>query len=1256
MIGSDNDYLATRVAFKLDLRGPAITVQTACSTSLVAVHVACQSLLNGECDMAVAGGVSVRIPQKAGYIHKESGIYSPDGHTRPFDARGRGTVFGSGIGVVVLKPLRNALADGDPIRAVIRGSAVNNDGASKSGFTAPSAPRQAAAISKALAVAGLDANEIDYIEAHGTGTQKGDPVEIEAIRLALGAGRDLDERCAIGSVKGNIGHADAASGVAGLIKTVLALEHESLPPTVNFLEPNPACGLGDGPFFVNAELRRWRRGSRPRRAGVTSLGFGGTNAHVIVEEAPSTRKEDLLRTWHLLVVSAKSESALATSTQNLSRFLQENSGIDLASVAFTLQAGRAEFAWRRIVLCRSTAEAVAAIESDDSSRVASGLLEGPPPPVTFLFPGHGSHEVNMTRGLYETEPVVRRSIDECSELFKAGFDVDLREIIFPTAQGQENARVCLQRAFYIQSALFMTSYALAMLWKSWGVEPESVLGYSIGEIVAGTVAGVISLPDAVRITGERSRMMQQLPPGAMLAVALSEEGVTPLLGEALDIGAINGPNHTTVAGPREAMEDFKRRLDKQRVAYKTIVVPHGYHSRMMEPIVEPYRRVAASISFRAPETNFFSTLSGTRATAEDLTDPVYWAREARETIRFSPALEALARTEGRIFLEVGPGQLLSKLARSHPAVSKKHVVLSSCQSSNQTISEDGFALWTLGRLWLAGQPVNWANVYRGEPPARVALPGYPFERQRYWIERKKEETTGTSKKLVFKDWTSAPSDGEKLPAEPRGSHVRQILAPRNPLERQVADLWQQVLGTGDFDIRESFLELGGNSLMAVQLISRVRDLFEINVPVGEFLRTPTVLAMAESIALAQAQASEVPGLEDLLSEIEALRVDEAAALLAKEPNHEPNRANDPLAPTESSAEPSSVELSLFFFSGDESAFPNDKYQLVIDATRFADNRGFSAVWTPERHFHRFGGLYPNPAVLGAALAAITKTIKIRAGSVIAPLQSPVRIAEEWALVDNLSRGRVAIAFATGFHPVDFMLSPEKFSERSNLTIEVVEAVRRYWRGEPVRGKTGTGEQAERVLFPRPIQPELPVWLTATRSTETFIQAGRIGANVLTAVLRINAEEMAEKIAAYRQARSEHGHDPAAGKVTLMLHAFVGSNADEVRRIVSGPFREYLKSHLDFLSSTGRPLSSSEEETLLSLAFDRFYEHGSLFGTAESCLSTVEKFAAIGVDEIACLIDFGIDYDTTMDGLKHLAGLADLLRAAGRPKPAVPARL
>jgi phthiocerol/phenolphthiocerol synthesis type-I polyketide synthase E len=1246
IIGSQDDYLATRVAFKLNLRGPAVTVQTACSTSLVAVHMACRSLLNGECQLALGGGVSVRVPQKAGYLHKESGMYSPDGHTRPFDVRACGTVFGSGIGVVVLKPLGAALADGDPIRAVIRGSAINNDGASKAGITAPSVGGQAAAIRKALAAGRVDPATIDYVEAHGTGTLKGDPVEIEGIKLALGAGRSAENRRAVGSVKGNLGHMDAASGIAGLIKTVLALEHEALPATVNFEQPNPACGLDGSPFFVNSRLTPWKRGSRPRRAGVTSLGFGGTNAHVILEEAPATRKANPSRAWHLLVISAKTEAALERSTQNLIRFLRENPSTDLASVAFTLQTGRAEFSWRRMAACESVSDAADAFESLDTSRVATAFCGELRRPVTFLFPGHGSHAVNMTRELYESEPVVRRSIDACSELFKEFFHVDLREVIFPAPDRESEAAACLERASFIQAALFMTSYALAMLWKSWGVEPNSVLGYSIGEVVAGAVSGVISLPDAVRMTAKRSRMMQELPPGAMVAVALGEEGVRPLIGDSLDIGAMNGPEHTTVAGSHEAMEPFKRRLDELRIPYKAINVPHGYHSRMMDPILDRYREVATSVNFRPPQIDFFSSLFGARATAEELANSDYWVREAREPIRFSPAVEALAANESRIFLETGPAQLLSKLVRSHPAISKSHVVLSSCPGPQQQISEARFALGTLGRLWLAGQPVNWEGVYGGERPVRVALPGYSFERHRYWVEpRSANPKAGKAppgpRKLALEEWGATLVDAENLSSMPIPRPVKRSLRPRNSLEKQIADLWQQQLGIEEADIGESFLELGGNSLMAVQLISRVRDVFGVDLPVGEFLRSPTIMAMAENIALAQAQSGKIPGVEEILSEIEALETEETSALLAKEFEvSECERAPTMAAPLREDRDTRAVEFSLFFFSGDESAFPNDKYRLVLEATKFADRHGFAAVWTPERHFHRFGGLYPNPAVLGAALAAITKKVQIRAGSVIAPLQSPIRIAEEWALVDNLSNGRAGIAFATGFHPVDFVLSPERFKERSKLTAEVVEAVRRYWRGEPAQGRTGTGEEVGRVLFPRPVQRELPTWLTATRSTETFVQAGRLGVNVLTAMLRINREEMAEKIAAYRRARSEHGHDPNAGKVTLMLHAFTGSDDDRVRETVSEPFREYLRSHLEFLS-TGAPLSPSEKENLLTLAFDRFYEGGSLLGTSESCLATVEKFAAIGVNEIACLIDFGIDFDTTMGGLRHLVRLAEL---------------
>ena len=598
-------------------------------------------------------------------------------------------------------------------------------------------------------------------------------------------------------------------------------------------------------------------------------------------------------------------------------------------------------------------------------------------------------------------------------------------------------------------------------------------------------------------------------------------------------------------------------------------------------------------------------------------------REASQPVwRFLAGLRKLdlrvSNEEGRLRVSAPPGVLTAELREELAA--RKEEILDFLRESRILNGEDG--------------------------PLLHPVPGYPFERQRYWIERPSEPESAAEapapmapQKLALQDWAAIPVATERSSASRASRPARPIMGARTECEEQIVDLWRQVLGVEEVDIRENFLELGGNSLMAVQLISRVRDVFEVNVPVGEFLRAPTVIGLAEAVALCQAQADASPSVEELLSEIESLGTEEAGALLAREIEIARCEEVNPtmvLAPQSQGSR--LMEFSLFFFSGDESAFPNDKYQLVLEATRFADCHGFTAVWTPERHFHRFGGLYPNPAVLGAALAAITKRTQIRGGSVIAPLQSPIRIAEEWALVDSLSHGRTGIAFASGFHPVDFVLSPERFKERWRLTAEVVEEVRRYWRGEPVRGETGTGERVERVLFPKPVQRELPTWLTATRATDTFIQAGKIGANVLTALLRINRDEMAEKIAAYRRARSENGHDPDCGKVTLMLHAFLGSDDQQVRRTVSGPFREYLCSHLEFLNSTGAPLSSSQEQELISLAFDRFYKSGSLFGTPESCWSTVQSLAAMGVNEIACLIDFGIDFDATMGGL-HSSGKA-----------------
>ena len=863
IIGSDNDYLATRVAFKLNLTGPAVSVQTACSTSLVAVHMACRSLQSGECDMALAGGVAVRVPQRAGYLYKESGTSSPDGHTRPFDVKARGGVFGSGLGVVVLKPLETAIADSDPIRAVIKGSAINNDGASKAGFTAPSATGQASAIRNALAAGGVDPWTISYVEAHGTGTLKGDPIEIEAIKLALGPGRNADSPCAIGSVKGNVGHLDAAAGITGLIKTVLALENEALPGTVNFEQPNPACGLEKGPFFVTSRLSGWHRGERPRRAGVTSLGFGGTNAHVVIEEAPApAAHRPSSRRSHLLVISAKTGAALDRSTANLAAYLRNHPNVDIASVAFTLQTGRTEFAARRITVCESVADAVVALESLDPEKTQAALGVVAQRPLTFLLPGDGAPDANLLRQLFETEPAFRDAInlgrDEFNAKFGTDFQVDLLE-----ADSQRKATGCRNTAFCTQSTLFLSSYAFAKLWRSWGVEPDSVIGSGVGEIVAGVIAGVISLGDAVRMVGERAKIIGESASGVGVAVALNEQDLRQLIGNRLEVAVANGPEQTIVCGPRQEVEAFKGRLTELQVSYET-VDPSREDNSHMEPLVARYREMTAKVKFLPPEIDFISTATGKRATDDELTSPDYWADEARRMTRFSAAVETLAAAEDRIFLEVGIGQFLSKSVRPHQAVGGNHRIFSSYPSWPTQVPAAHFLLENLGRLWLAGQPVCWNALYGEQVPTRTQLPGYPFEKDRHWIERRAKsvhDVGGESPSLrhVVAETGSTPEVAETDYSAilPGSSVQREPPTSGSAIEKQVADLWRQMLGVEDFARDADFLELGGDSLVAVQMISRIRELFRVELPMSEFLRSPTVAAMAESIALLRAEAGHV---------------------------------------------------------------------------------------------------------------------------------------------------------------------------------------------------------------------------------------------------------------------------------------------------------------------------------------------------------------------------------------------------------------
>jgi acyl transferase domain-containing protein/aryl carrier-like protein len=760
LLGNDKDYLATRVSYKLNLSGPSLSVQTACSTSLVAVHLACQSLLNGECSMALAGGITISIPQKVGYKYEEGGIMSPDGHCRAFDASAKGTVPGSGVGIVILKRLEDALADGDTIHAVIRGSAINNDGSQKAGYTAPSVEGQAAVISEALHMSGVEASTIGYVEAHGTATVLGDPIEVAALTQAFRAGTDAKEFCAIGSVKTGIGHADTAAGVAGLIKTVLALKHEQIPPSLHFQQPNPAIDFENSPFYVNAKLTEWTANGVPRRAGVSSFGIGGTNAHVIVEEAPEVASAGTVRPLHLLTLSAKTRTALQATALNLAAHLKQHPELNLADVAHTLQRGRKAFDHRLALVCRDLDEAAAALE--DEARVASAVQETNDHPVIFMFPGQGAQHPRMTAELYEVEAAFREQIDVCSDLLQPHLGCDLRVLLYPPQEDLEETAERLKQTIFTQPALFVVEYALAKLWLSWGVRPRAMIGHSIGEYVAACLAGVLTLEDALKLVAARGRLMQSLPGGAMTSVTLSEAQLAPLLDSRLAIAAVNGPSFCVVSGETQAIEEQEKLLSDRGHLCRRLHTSHAFHSTMMDSIIEPFVDLVKSVKLNPPQSPYISNLTGTWITATEATDPHYWARHLRHTVRFDAGVRELFKIQNAVLLEVGPGQTLTTLTQNHLEKPAEQRVVSSLPRAQASGSDLRSMLDAAGALWLAGRQLDWAAFSSGRRQRRIPLPTYPFERKRYWIEPNSAAVSVESyqsrlhKRADIADWFYAP--------------------------------------------------------------------------------------------------------------------------------------------------------------------------------------------------------------------------------------------------------------------------------------------------------------------------------------------------------------------------------------------------------------------------------------------------------------------------------------------------------------------
>jgi acyl transferase domain-containing protein/acyl carrier protein len=772
-IGNDKDYLATRVSYKLNLRGPSFSIQTACSTSLVAVAVACSDLTDHKCDMALAGGVSVRVPQKTGYYFEQGGIFSPDGHCRVFDEHAQGVVFGNGVGIVVLKRLDDALADGDAIRAVVKGWAVNNDGAAKASFTAPGIDGQAEVITLAQKRARVSPDTITYIEAHGTGTPLGDPVEIAALTRAFRARTKRKQFCAVGSVKTNIGHLDPAAGSASLIKTILSLQHGLIPASLNCETPNSAIDFTNSPFYVNTRLSEWKSGRGPRRAGVSAFGIGGTNVHLVLEEAPPAGRRKPSRSHHLLLLSARSASALEIAVTNLIGHLERNDDITGRDLAYTSQVGRRAFSHRHAVIFKDRDELLTLLKAKDQRRVVTATQTPRPRPVVFMFSGQGSQYVNMARDLYNGEPSFRAHLDRCAKLLRPRIEMDLRELLYPPEDGVEPADVLLTQTQIAQPALFSIEYSLAQLWMEWGIRPNAMIGHSIGEFVAACIAGVFSLESGLALVAERGRLMQALPAGAMLAVSLPEQDVHALLGDEIDIAAINEVASSVVSGPTQAIEKFQKLLSSRGVESRRLHTSHAFHSRMMNPILSAFgERVAATV-LSAPRIPYVSNVTGEWVTASEAASPDYWTRHIRSSVRFAAGMKRLLNDKELVLLEVGPGQSLSTFARRHPDKSSGHIVLSSLRHPQERQPDTSFLLDTLGRIWLSGASVDWRGFHANEGGRRVHLPGYPFERQRYWAERTGPADAATiAKEPDIGDWFYVPSWEYAITPDPGESGVK----------------------------------------------------------------------------------------------------------------------------------------------------------------------------------------------------------------------------------------------------------------------------------------------------------------------------------------------------------------------------------------------------------------------------------------------------------------------------------------------------
>jgi acyl transferase domain-containing protein/thioesterase domain-containing protein len=852
LFSSDKDFLTTRLSYKFNLKGPSFTIQSACSTSLLAIHIACQNLYTYQCDMALAGGVSLAIPWWNGYMVGDADIRSPDGVCRPFDKSANGTLFGEGAGVVVLKRLEDALNDGDMIYAVIKGTAINNDGSVKAGYTAPSVDGQSDVITAAIETAEINPADISYIETHGTGTPMGDPVEIAALSKAFRQYTTNKGYCAIGSVKASIGHLDAAAGVAGFIKTVLALHNKVLPASLNYNEPNPLCEFDSSPFYVVKDTQPWTiRGDSKRIAGVSSLGVGGTNVHAILEEAPARKKSPINRSWHILPLSARSATSLKKGVTAYSDHLNIGNDDSLEDIAFTMQQGRQHFPFRQYVITDSTSDAAKQL-SEITTFDHSELSLHNNSKITFMFSGQGSQYLNMGKDLYLSNKTFKTIFDNCCDTLNALMRQDLRKILF--SDDTANSAI-LQKTEITQPLLVSFEIALAKVWEEMGIVPSGLIGHSIGEYSAACLAGVFTIEEALAIVVERGKVMAAQPAGKMLSVSSTPDNLQPLIQSGLEIALVNSPSLCVIAGESAAIDQFQKELESKNIPCRELHTSHAFHSVLMDGAVAPFVNFMKTIRLRPPSIPFISNITGTWIEHSDACDPHYWGKHIRSKVNFTEGISQLIKDDYNVFLEIGPGNTLATFCNntfSAPDMpwrneGKKIAVCTSVRHFKAIENDNVHLLSSLATLWKKGLAIEWHRLYQNEKQLRVLLPSYQFDEKRYWIDPAIRLNYGAG--ISWENNQTIPFSNPESEEHQDTSEISDNSGQSREgvIKNELSQIWKTVLGIDQVDHSVSFFDLGGDSLSAVQMFSKLHQKTGINLQLATLFETPSIATLSAKI-------------------------------------------------------------------------------------------------------------------------------------------------------------------------------------------------------------------------------------------------------------------------------------------------------------------------------------------------------------------------------------------------------------------------